>query len=235
MLEVEFAELEKRLKGTEKPDPEDEEAVARVAPLEWENDFYADSFCGMASPCGFADVEPLAWKRVQDHSSIKDTLAKTLKVKWAEATEGPTHGQDESVVSMAPGDESFRKKLLQAQELCEECRPLILARKQLLTATQKDSTKEAETLSRSYRLNPMDGVLERSVSITKAILWVPVMPSIVIPAGYFDGHQQEDALTWRRYGFNLAHTTVLEPHRATSSSWQVLKRMGHWNHTLRDF
>jgi len=188
----------------------------------------------MTSPCGFADVEPLAWKRVQDHSGIKDTLAKTLKVKWAEATEGPDQDQNDTVVLMAPGDESFRKKLLQAQELCEECKPLILARKQILTATQRDSTTEAEKISRSYRLNPVDGVLERSVPVTKTTLWVPVMPSIVIPAGYFDGHQHEDGLTWRRYAFNLAHTTFLEPHCNSNSTWQVLKRMGQWNRMLKD-
>ena len=58
MLEIEFADLEKRMKGTVKADPEDEEAVARVAPLDWETDFYEGVLGGMAAPCGFADVEP---------------------------------------------------------------------------------------------------------------------------------------------------------------------------------
>ena len=33
----------------------------------------------LSSPCAFADAEPLAWKRVQNHDGMRRTLIDTLK------------------------------------------------------------------------------------------------------------------------------------------------------------
>eukprot|EP00973_Karenia_brevis_P011847 1607690-Karenia_brevis.AAC.1 len=82
-------------------------------------------------------------------------------------------------------DEQFRSKLAQAQSLCPEVRRLVAAQNQLLNATQGESIKDAEAVAKNYRLNPVDGVLENSVLVTKAAIWVPVMPSTPVPGDYF--------------------------------------------------
>eukprot|EP00973_Karenia_brevis_P065005 9026637-Karenia_brevis.AAC.1 len=79
-------------------------------------------------------------------------------------------------------DEQFRSKLAQAQNLCcPEVRRLVTAQNQLLNAVQGESTKDAEAVAKNCRLNPVDGVLEKSVLVTRAAIWVPVMPSILSP------------------------------------------------------
>eukprot|EP00973_Karenia_brevis_P039619 5472353-Karenia_brevis.AAC.1 len=70
-------------------------------------------------------------------------------------------------------DDQFRSKLAQAQPLCPEVRQLVAAQNQLLNATQGESIKDAEAVAKNYRLNPLDGVLEKSVLVTKAQIWVP--------------------------------------------------------------
>ena len=92
---------------------------------------------------------------------------------------------------------------------------------------------EAEALTKDYRLNPEDGVLERAVDVSKARIWVPVMPALAIPSGFFA--KPRDEITWRRYAFEMAHATFLEPHRSSSSSWQALKRIGFWQSMYKDF
>eukprot|EP00973_Karenia_brevis_P055664 7741137-Karenia_brevis.AAC.1 len=82
-------------------------------------------------------------------------------------------------------DEQFRSKLAQAQSLCPAIRRLVAAQNHLLNATQGESIKDAEAVARNYRLNPVDGVLEKSVLITIAAIWVPVMPSTPVPGDYF--------------------------------------------------
>ena len=89
----------------------------------------------------------------------------------------------------------------------------VAACNKLLRAVQKESTKEAEILSKDYRLSPADGVLERYVMITRAAIWVPVMPAVVIPSALFA--EVTAPLTWRRFAFERAHATFLEPHRSS--------------------
>ena len=68
-------------------------------------------------------------------------------------------------------DEQFRQRLLVAQGQCKELEPLLEATNKLLSATYNESVKAAEELSKDYRLNPLDGILERAVLITKAQIW----------------------------------------------------------------
>eukprot|EP00973_Karenia_brevis_P049796 6914735-Karenia_brevis.AAC.1 len=70
-------------------------------------------------------------------------------------------------------DDQFRSKLAQAQKLCPEVCRLVAAQNQLLNATQGESIKDAQAVAKNYRLNPVDGVLEKSVLVTKAAIWVP--------------------------------------------------------------
>ena len=134
---------------------------------------------------------------------------------------------------MEAGNEQFRTNLAAAQALCKECVPLIAARGHLLDATYKDSVKDAQIVSKDYRLNPVDGVLERQVSITRALIWVPVMPTTVLPPECFNPPRSD--LTWRRFAFECAHMTFLEPHRSSGATWQTLKRMAFWVCMLKDF
>ena len=78
----------------------------------------------LASPYAFADAEPLACKRVQDHVTQKQVLADTLRAKWAEATTGPPRAVPEMLEG---GDDQFRPRLLAAQGNCKECMPFIQA------------------------------------------------------------------------------------------------------------
>ena len=130
------------------------------------------------------------------------------------------------------GDGEFRRVLLVEQGKCAELAPLLEAAYKLLGATNRESTVEAEALTKDYRLNNEDGVLERAVDVAKARIWVPVMPALPIPAEFFA--KPRDEATWRRYAFEMAHATFLEPHRSSSSSWQALKRIGFWQSMYKD-
>ena len=161
---------------------------------------------------------------------MKRLLSDTLAAKWTEATTGPPHALKEMLEG---SDAQFREKLLYAQGRCKELMPYLEARNRLLTATHRDSVKDAGEFSKDYRLSPEDGVLERNVFVTKASIWVPVMPTTVIPPELF-GTVGEN-VTWRRYAFDRAHTTFLEPHRSSGSTWQALKRMAFWKGMHKDF
>ena len=158
---------------------------------------------------------------MENHSTVKKALSDALKMKWSEATTGPPQVLQGALEG---GDEQFRQRLLLAQAQCQELKPVIEATRKLLGAAQGDSTRAAEESAKDYRLSPEDGVLERAVLFIKsAKLWIPVMPTTIVPAELF-GEARED-LTWRRYAYERAHLTFLEPHRAMSATWQALKRM----------
>ena len=103
----------------------------------------------------------------------------------------------------------------------------------ILQATKREPVRDAEVIARDYRLNPQDAVLERAVLITRVIVWVPVMPTTVLPTECF-GEAGVD-VTWRRYAFERAHVTFLEPHRPSSATFQALKRMAFWPTMFKDF
>ena len=88
-------------------------------------------------------------------------------------------------------------------------------------------------IARDYRLNPEDAVLERAVPITRVTVWVPVMPTTVVPAECFGEAGVE--LTWRRYAFERAHVTFLNPHRPSGPTFQALKRLAFWPTMYKDF
>ena len=76
-------------------------------------------------------------------------------------------------------------------------------------------------------------MLERAVFVTRVSIWVPVMPATTVPLDYFG--ESSEGLTWRRYAFETAHMTFLEPHRSSGSTWQALKRMAFWQSMHKDF
>ena len=153
-----------------------------------------------------------------NHQSVRQSLSDTMKLKWKDATDGPPYVLKEVLEG---GDSDFRGKLLTAQGECPELKPLIAAARLVLRASSRDSTVEALKVTKDYKL-ALDGVLERSVHMSRVFLWVPVMPTTVIPMP--DVGERKQDLTWRRYAFERAHMTFLEPHRPAGASFQALKR-----------
>merc|ERR1739836_333508 len=84
-----------------------------------------------------------------------------------------------------------------------------------------------------YRISPEDGVLEHVAAGIMAPLWVAVMPNVVLPADW--PYEEGTTVTWRRYAFERAHATVLEPHRPSDASEAVLRRIAYWKGMSRDF
>ena len=150
-------------------------------------------------------------------------LVDTMRKKWMESTSGPPKALTQV---MEAEDPQFRDQLKQAQLDCGECKPLIDAQRTLLGATAKQSTTEEEKVSKDYRFHPVDGLLERRVYLVQTEIWVPVMPTTVMPPSCFQCPRE--GLTWRRFAFECAHSTFLEPHRSSGSTWQALKRMAFW-------
>jgi hypothetical protein len=228
---AEFKELELARKPKEPDLEEDEdiEAPSVSAVVEQQSSLGTAETGRMLADYGqysFASVGPLSWKRVERISDIREELSKTCKLKWAEATSGPAASMPEVLKSVDP---SYRQKLKIAQTQCKEVRALVDAQKHLLGAAAKDSTKAAEEMSKDYRLSPEDTVLERSVMVTRAQIWVPVMPNVKLP----DGVEQD--ITWRRWAFERAHCTFLDPHRSPGPTWQTLKRIAFWCSIRLDF
>ena len=148
--------------------------------------------------------------RVLEHGSIREVLEDTCKQKWHEDTTAPSEELREVLQGT---DEQFRERLRSAQKKCQDLKPILQAVEVLLTAAQKDSITAAEKKARDYRLNPVDRVLERKVY--KPDIWVPVMPTTIIPQDMFA--KGVDNITWRRFAFDRAHSTFLEPHRPAQS------------------
>ena len=173
----------------------------------------------------FGDVTPLAWRRVDRHCELREVLRSTLLTKWAESTSGPEAAMPHL---LGTGDAEIRKSLKAAQQKCPETRALAEEQARWLTATKKDGTKGLEKACEDYRLHPQDGIVERQVALHKTSIWVPELPAGLLPVEFQTEHSDTKMLTWRRWAFELAHCTFLNPHRAAGPTWQTLKRMGHW-------
>ena len=73
-----------------------------------------------------------------------------------------------------------------------------------------------------YCLSPDDDFLERKVILASGFLWVLVIPEV--PMEFSD----LQAVSWRRWLFEHAHASMLNPHCAASEGYQLLHRMGLW-------
>ena len=77
-----------------------------------------------------------------------------------------------------------------------------------------------------YRL-ALDHVIERRVNITSTVLWVPVLPNVSMPL-------VTEPITWRRWAFEHAHNSYLNPHRSATETYHILRRMGYWDTLIAD-
>ena len=80
-----------------------------------------------------------------------------------------------------------------------------------------------------FRLSPVDDVLERRVDRGTILMWVPCLPEGCIEA------PGQPAILWRRWAFEQAHATFLNPHRSAGHSFQILRRLAWWHDLVRDF
>ena len=125
------------------------------------------------------------------------------------------------------------EKLKNEQGRCPEIRLKLKDFSKIDTAKSKDKISSEVEAIKDYRVHPMEGILERKVIVSKVEMFVPVMPTTTIPPEFFG--VKSEKLTWRRFAFERAHMTFLEPHRNSSASWQVLKRIAWWPKMRSDF
>ena len=92
----------------------------------------------------FADVAPLAWKRVEEVHAMKEVLRQALDAKWQESATGPDRAMPDVLMDH---DEGFRQRLLLCQGNCKELKPFTDSAKRLLRASSKQSIKEDEKTS----------------------------------------------------------------------------------------
>ena len=135
----------------------------------------------LPAPLLFANDGIVARNRQGRMRELRSVVEDTLKKKWSEANTGPT---EPLIAKLQGGDTEFRKKLLEAQTACDETLELVKACRRTLAGEgvnnrSGEPAEDSRGGSKDYRLNPCDGVLERHVAITKAIIWVPVMPTTV--------------------------------------------------------
>ena len=76
-------------------------------------------------------------------------------------------------------------------------------------------------------------MLERLVQTQRMEFYVPVMPSTAVPAEFFGSSAGE--ISWRRFAFERAHMTFMEPHRSSGATWQTLIRIAWWKNMRNDF
>jgi len=131
-------------------------------------------------------------RRMQGYSELKQVLAETLCGRWKEATTRPPQ---ELRHLLEGGNDQYRQNLVKAQGLCKELKPYIGALTKVLAATQKQPVADAQTTAKDYRLNPVDGLMERPVYVQGAHLWVSVMPTTVIPPEFFTISQLDTSST----------------------------------------
>ena len=79
-----------------------------------------------------------------------------------------------------------------------------------------------------YRLHPQDDVLEYKVLLAGCCLWVPLIPDV-------DVEGEPTRISWRRWLFEFAHASALNPHRSPGESFQILRRTGYWSTMGPDF
>ena len=132
------------------------------------------------------------------------------------------------VASLPPlmGGSNCRAALLKAQMASPQLQGTIAQIRAELAGrdvSQKDdkgvaavSMKPAERVL--YRLSPADEVLERKVILANCSLWVPVAPNETVEG-------EDPAMSWRRWMFEFAHASALNPRRSSGESYQILRRM----------
>ena len=159
--------------------------------------------------------------------STREDLAAQAQHDWAKDHEPPT-----TTPTFPPllDQSNVRTILRRAQMADPTLRPIL---QQLEAAV--DSAKALEAASKplkpveilQYRLHPLDHVLEKRLIFADGALWVPMLPAEHVP-GLVPG------VSWRRWAYELVHTTMLHAHRPPGETYQLLRRLGYWKSLVKD-
>ena len=124
-----------------------------------------------------------------------------------------------------------RPSLRQAQQEFPPTAAIILQKRAEMDPKLAKQVKSTVALLKpveaaTYRLSPLDNVLEKRLVLAEGALWVPAIPDSAMHIGN---------ISWRKWLFNYAHATLMNPHRAPGESYQLLRRMGYWDTLGSDF
>ena len=230
-LKTDFASRKAMHAGDDEPAPSPEaEAVLTMGPSVPR---LGDMISGpaLADPGELIEgFSPMSWRRFKDGPSIRQELSDVLQKKWEQSASGPPCALPDM---LAGAEQEFRQKLRSAQELCPDAKQALEKVKAALKGARMKGDAKQVSDNPDYRFSPVDGVLERRIVMSQAIIWVPVMPSTSLPPEFVAAEGRD--VSWRRYAFERAHMSPLEPHRPQGPTWQALKRMAFWPSMNKDF
>ncbi|MEC8021486.1 MAG: integrase zinc binding domain-containing protein, partial [Pseudomonadota bacterium] len=193
-----------------------------------------------ASGAGFdlafplADVEPGYLRKVPS-TMQREYLAKKARELWDEEVKVKKMGA-QPLPPMVDCD-NIRGLLKQAQESSKETKVVMEQLRIELDpeSARKRTTGESKAKGalkplelKTFRLSPVDGVLEKEVNLAVEVLFVPYIPDVQVAT-------EAKPLTWRRWLFEQCHCTFMEPHRRAGPTYDLLRRVGWWPNVVHDF
>ena len=190
------------------------------------------SLFGIERPYLLIDVEPRSRVRAEECRNMREILAGVAKEEWAKDT-GSNEQEARTLPPLMDG-RNCRPVLRSAQLDAFQTYGVIVQLRSELTGKdmRQGPTKAVPPLKPTerelYRLNPLDDVLERKVSLAACCIWVPVVPDSAVEG-------EEPPTSWRRWMYEFAHASTLNPHRSSGESYQILRRMGYWSTLGPDF
>ena len=185
---------------------------------------------GLDRPYLLLDVEPRMVQRADYCLLHRERLAQLAKAEWEKDTTGGPEN-----VSLPPKMDGMncRFALRAAQLLHPPDAAIIREMRSELSGKPSASKLEGGSCLKPgeramYRLHPQDDVLEYKVLLAGCCLWVPLIPDV-------DVEGEPTRISWRRWLFEYAHASALNPHRSPGESFQILRRTGYWSTMGPDF
>ena len=142
---------------------------------------------GIDRPYLLLDVETRSALRAEECLNMRATLAEVAKARWeADTKGGPAELQP---LPPTPDGGDCRVALLAAQMSHPLTKGVILQKR----VEQGGTRGERKVLKgkvivkpldlSTYRLDPLDDVLEKKVILAEGVMWVPVIPDLHMPMG----------------------------------------------------
>ena len=181
-----------------------------------------------------SDVEPFNRSKIPD-TRTREALALKAKELWIEEARPEKMGV-QPLPDLVDCD-NVREFLRRAQLDSGEFRPVI---DQLRAGLDPEGVRKRKTGApklkgplrpielESYRLSPVDGVLEKSVNLAVEVLDVPCIPEVQVAT-------EKTPMSWRRWLFEQCHCTFMSPHRRSGPTFRLLRRVGWWPTLTLDF
>ena len=140
---------------------------------------------GIERPYLMVDVEPRMVKRSEECLNLRSALAEVAKAEWARDTKG---GPAETAPLPPLMDGlNCRATLRLAQEESPAMKVVILQKRAEFGPARASFKPLANPLKpvelATYRLSPLDDVLEKRLVLAEGALWVPVIPDSAMHIG----------------------------------------------------